>query len=86
VPAAHANHQDGEATWYSEAASGMCASPTLAFGTQITVVNDSTGASTVCTVDDREGAGYPRVVDMSPEGFAQIADLSQGVVDVTISW
>jgi rare lipoprotein A (peptidoglycan hydrolase) len=37
-------------------------------------------------VDDREGAGYPRVVDLSPEGFSQIADLSEGVVDVTISW
>ena len=32
------------------------------------------------------GPGYPRVVDMSPEGFSQIADLGQGVVDVTISW
>jgi rare lipoprotein A (peptidoglycan hydrolase) len=52
----------------------------------LTVVNDETGASTVCTVDDREGAGYPRVVDMSPEGFSQIADIGQGVVDVTISW
>jgi len=52
----------------------------------LTVVNDATGASTVCTVDDREGAGYPRVVDMSPEGFSQIADIGQGVVDVTISW
>jgi len=26
------------------------------------------------------------VVDLSPDGFSQIADLSQGVVDVTISW
>jgi rare lipoprotein A (peptidoglycan hydrolase) len=50
------------------------------------VVNSATGASTVCKVDDREGAGYPRVVDMSPEGFSQIAGLGQGVVDVTISW
>jgi hypothetical protein len=41
---------------------------------------------TTCTVDDREQAGYPRVVDMSPSGFAQLADPSQGVVDVTISW
>ncbi len=64
----------------------MCASPTLAFGTEITVVNNATGASTVCTVDDREAAGYPRVVDMSPEGFSQIANLGQGVVSVTISW
>ena len=80
------NSEAGEATWYSEAPSGMCASPTLPFGTVLTVVNDETGASTVCTVDDREGAGYPRVDDMSPEGFSQIADIGQGVVDVTISW
>ena len=50
------------------------------------MVNNATGASTECTVDDREGAGYPRVVDLSPEGFAQIAGLNQGVVEVTISW
>ena len=80
------NRETGQATWYSEAPSGYCASPTLPFGTVLTVTNDATGASTVCTVDDREGAGYPRVVDMSPEGFAQIADPSQGVVQVTISW
>ena len=81
-----ANHESGEATWYAAAPSGMCASPTLPFGTVVTVVNTATGAGTVCTVDDREAAGYPRVVDLSPEGFSQIADLSQGVVDVTISW
>jgi rare lipoprotein A (peptidoglycan hydrolase) len=64
----------------------MCASPTLSFGTVLTVTNDANGASTTCTVDDREQAGYPRVVDMSPSGFAQLADPSEGVVDVTISW
>ena len=80
------NHEVGQATWYSEAPAGYCASPTLPFGTVLTVVNNATGASTVCTVDDRETAGYPRVVDLSPEGFAQIADPSQGVVEVTISW
>ncbi len=83
-PPAHS--EVGEATWYSAASAGMCASPSLPFGTVLTVTNDATGASTTCTVDDREGAGYPRVVDMSPEGFAQIADLSEGVVEVTISW
>jgi len=80
------NSEGGDATWYAAAPAGYCASPTLAFGTVLTVVNNATGASTVCTVDDREAAGYPRVVDLSPEGFAQIADTSQGVVDVTISW
>ena len=86
TPPAATNNEDGDATWYAAAPAGYCASPTLPFGTELTVVNDATGASTVCTVDDREAAGYPRVVDLSPEGFAQIADTSQGVVDVTISW
>ena len=36
--------------------------------------------------DDREEAGYPRVVDLSPSGFEQLGALSQGVVDVIISW
>lgn len=76
----------GYATWYAAAPGGYCASPTLPFGTELTVVNDASGATTECTVDDREGAGYPRVVDLSPEGFDQIADTSQGVVQVTISW
>jgi rare lipoprotein A (peptidoglycan hydrolase) len=80
------NREVGQATWYSEAPAGYCASPTLPHGTVLTVVNNATGASTVCTVDDHEAAGYPRVVDLSPEGFAQIADPSQGVVEVTISW
>ena len=78
--------EQGQATWYAAAPDGYCASPTISFGTVLTVVNNATGASTVCTVDDREAAGYPHVVDMSPEGFSQIADTSQGVVDVTISW
>ena len=67
-------------------AGGVLRQPDAAFGTVLTVVNNATGASTVCTVDDREAAGYPRVVDLSPEGFSQIADTSEGVVDVTISW
>jgi rare lipoprotein A (peptidoglycan hydrolase) len=78
--------EQGQATWYAEARAGMCASPTLPFGTVLTVTNTATGARTTCTVDDREQAGFPRVVDMSPSGFAQLADPSQGVVDVTISW
>jgi rare lipoprotein A (peptidoglycan hydrolase) len=80
------NSEVGQATWYSEAPAGKCASPTLPFGTVVTVRNNATGATTSCTVDDREAAGYPRVVDMSYSGFSQIANPSQGVVDVTISW
>jgi rare lipoprotein A (peptidoglycan hydrolase) len=88
VPAAvaPAYTENGEATWYSEAPAGKCASPTLPFGTVLTVRNDANGLTTSCTVDDREESPYPRVVDMSYSGFSQIADPSQGVVDVTISW
>jgi len=86
APVPTADEQQGQATWYAAAPAGMCASPTLPFGTVLTVTNAATGASMTCTVDDREQAGFPRVVDMSPSGFAQLADPSQGVVDVTISW
>jgi len=84
--ASTADSEKGDATWYAAAAPGRCASPTLPFGTVLTVTNVTTGAQTVCTVDDREQAGYPRVVDLSPSGFAQLAGLGRGVVDVTVSW
>jgi rare lipoprotein A (peptidoglycan hydrolase) len=80
------NTEQGQATWYAAAPPGRCASPTLPFGTVLTITNVATGATTTCTVDDREEAGYPRVVDLSPSGFAQLAEPSQGVVDVSISW
>jgi hypothetical protein len=76
----------GEATWYAEAPDGMCASPDLPFGTVLTVTDNATGASIDCTVDDREAQNPGRVVDLSPEGFAQLAPTSQGVIMVTISW
>ena len=85
-PVATGAGERGQATWYGAAPPGKCASPSLPFGTVLTVTNVVTGASTTCTVDDREQAGYPRVVDMSPSGFAQLASPSQGVVTVTISW
>jgi len=85
-PPTSGTSERGQATWYAAAPPGRCASPTLPFGTVLTVTNVVTGATATCTVDDREQAGYPRVVDMSPSGFAQLAEPSQGVVDVTISW
>jgi rare lipoprotein A (peptidoglycan hydrolase) len=78
--------ENGVATWYAAAPDGYCASPTLPFGTVLTVVDDANENTTTCIVDDREESPYPRVVDLSPEGFAQLAPTSQGVVDVTISW
>jgi rare lipoprotein A (peptidoglycan hydrolase) len=76
----------GLATWYAEAPAGKCASPWLPFGTVLTVTDIATGASITCVVDDREAAGPPHVVDLSPSGFEGLAPLSQGTVQVDISW
>ena len=76
----------GIASWYPEALPGRCASTWLPFGTVLTVTNDATGASTTCLVDDRETAHYPRIVDLSYSGFAQLDPPSVGLVNVTISW
>ena len=76
----------GLATWYAEAPPGKCASPWLPFGTVLTVTDIASGASITCTVDDRETAGPPHAVDLSPSGFEGMAPLSQGVVQVNISW
>ena len=82
--------EHGLATWYAAAPAGRCASPTLPFGTVLTVTDDATGATTTSTPCALNAAtkesGYPRVVDLSPSGFTQLAYLGQGVVDVTISW
>jgi rare lipoprotein A len=80
------NTAQGEATWYAEAPSGTCASPTLPFGTVLQVTNDATGASITCLVADREADNPGRVVDLSVSGFSALADTSQGVISVTISW
>jgi len=76
----------GIATWYAEAPPGKCASPWLPFGTTLTVTDIATGASITCVVDDREAAGPPHAVDLSPSGFEGMAPLSQGVIQVNISW
>jgi rare lipoprotein A (peptidoglycan hydrolase) len=82
-----ATHSEvGLATWYAAASPGSCASPTLPFGTVMTVTNVATGSRTTCVVDDREAANPGRVVDMSPSGFSAIAALSKGVVTVSVTW
>lgn len=76
----------GIATWYSEAPPGRCASPWLAFGTTVSITDVATGVSITCLVDDREAQNPGRVIDLSPSGFDAMAPLSQGVIQVNISW
>jgi rare lipoprotein A (peptidoglycan hydrolase) len=86
VAAASGNSESGDATYYASyfPASG-CASPSLPKGTVLTVTA-ATGGSVVCTVDDLEADNVGRVVDLSPAEFSELAPLSQGVVQVTVSW
>ena len=41
--------------------------------------------SVTCTVDDRE-ADTARSIDLATATFAELAPLSQGVIDATLSW
>ncbi|HEX3841597.1 MAG TPA: septal ring lytic transglycosylase RlpA family protein [Acidimicrobiales bacterium] len=85
APAPPANSITGIVTYY-DATPGTCASPTLPFGTVVTITNPDNGATVSCTVDDRE-ADTARQIDLATDTFAQIAPLSQGVIsDAELSW
>ena len=85
APAPPANSITGVVTYY-DATPGTCASPTLPFGTVVTITNPDNGATVSCTVDDRE-ADTARQIDLATATFAQIAPLSQGVIsDAELSW
>jgi rare lipoprotein A len=74
----------GQVTFYAHP-SGTCASPYLAFGTVVRVTNPANGASITCLVDDRE-ADTARSIDLATATFAELAPLSQGVIDAQLSW
>ena len=77
----------GEASWYSFApGSGFTAAhPWLPFGTHVTVTNLANGRRVTVVINDRGPFGG-RSIDLSQEGFAQIAPLSQGVAHVRLTW
>ena len=74
----------GDVTYYDHPA-GHCASPWLSFGTVVTVTNPDNGVTVNCVVDDRE-ADTARSIDLATSTFAQIAPLSQGVVNAILHW
>ena len=79
------NSQTGQASWYG-APDGTCAHPSLPFGTVVTVTNLANGATTTCTVEDRGPYSGGRIIDLSEGTFSQIADPSEGVIQVRIQW
>ena len=74
----------GQVTYYAHPA-GTCASPFLPFGTVVRVTNPANGFSTTCLVNDRE-ADTARSIDLATATFAELAPLSQGVIDAQLTW
>jgi rare lipoprotein A len=87
VLAAAGAERTGIVTYYDDPGGpGTCASPTLPFGTVVTITNPANGASLSCRVNDRE-ADTARQIDLDTASFAELAPLSQGVIDdARLSW
>jgi hypothetical protein len=86
VRAAELRHtRQGLATWYAWHP-GQCASPFLPHGTLLTVTDLTTHKTIQCLVTDTEAHNPGRVVDLSNWCFEQLAPLSQGVIEVRITW
>lgn len=79
------NSETGGASWY-DYRSGECAHQTIAKGTVVTVTNLANGKQTTCVVTDRGPYDSGRIIDLDRGTFAQIADPSQGVIEVRITW
>jgi hypothetical protein len=86
-PGTGATAQAGNATWYDPPWTGLTAAhPWLPFGTHVTVTDMDTGRSVTVVVDDRGPFGVGRIIDLSPEAFAQLEPLGRGVLHVGLSW
>lgn len=85
--AGNGSQRTGVVTYYDDPGGpGTCASPSLPFGTVVSITNPANGASVECTVDDRE-ADTARQIDLDTATFAELAPLSQGVIDdAQLSW
>ena len=80
------NTQEGKASYYAAGAPEECAHRTLAFGTIVTVTNVANGNRTTCRVGDRGPYIDGRVIDLSEQKFAELAPVSEGVINVRITW
>lgn len=77
--------QKGKASWY-QIDNGTCAHVNLPKGTLVRVVNLENKKEIVCRVADRGPFLQGRIIDLDLEGFKQLANRSDGVIDVKINW
>jgi resuscitation-promoting factor RpfB len=85
APPPASGSDSGGATWY-RTYSGTCAHRTLPRGTIVTITSVATGATATCRVADAGPFADGRIIDLAQDVFVQLAPLSTGVVQVTISW
>jgi resuscitation-promoting factor RpfB len=77
--------QSGVATWYER--TGMVAAhKTLPFGTEVLVTNVANGRQVTVVINDRGPYAPGRIIDLSDDAFAVLAPLSQGTINVRITW
>jgi hypothetical protein len=85
-PTGTSHTETGQATWYGTGTPGMYAAhPWLPFGTHVTVTDLANGRSVTVVINDRGPFGG-RIIDLSPQAFAILAPLPQGVCDVRLTW
>lgn len=77
--------QAGVASWFN-APDRSCAHNVIPRGTLVKVTRLSTGASTTCTIDQGGPADQTRIIDLSMDTFAILADPSVGLIEVRIEW
>lgn len=85
VSPAAGRSQTGVASWFN-APDGSCAHNVIPKGTIVKVIRLSTGVSTTCKVDQGGPADQTRIIDLSMDTFAKVADPSVGLIEVRIEW
>jgi rare lipoprotein A len=78
--------QEGGASFHDYPDPRTCAHRSLPKGTVLTVTNLANGKQTTCRVEDRGPFVDGRIVDLSKAAFSEIANLSEGVIRVSIEW
>jgi rare lipoprotein A (peptidoglycan hydrolase) len=78
--------ETGDASYYTYTGGYTAAHKTLPMGTMVRVTNLGNGAQVWVEIVDRGPWGPGRIIDLEETAFAQIGDLSEGVLFVMVEW
>lgn len=78
--------QEGGASYHDYPEPSTCAHKSLPKGTALKVTNLANGKVTNCVVNDRGPYVEGRILDLSRVAFSEIANVSDGVIRVSIEW